>query len=188
MRRYIGYASLILGVVIATLAVVRLGVAWTNPTQLPPLGSGGGMIPSGAVMAFNLANCPTGWSAFTATNGRTVVGIDGSQTEFNALGKTGGEKTHALTVAEMPSHSHGGSVGSGGTHNHSIYGGAAPGLGGGGYRVFEGVSWYDADAGWFHAPTPLNDGAHTHSITAEGGGQAHNVLQPYVTLLYCTKN
>lgn len=38
--------------------------------------------------------------------GRVVVGVDAAQTEFDALGETGGAKTHTLTVAEMPSHTH----------------------------------------------------------------------------------
>ena len=38
--------------------------------------------------------------------GRVPVGIDISDTNFNVSEKTGGEKTHALTIAEMPSHTH----------------------------------------------------------------------------------
>jgi microcystin-dependent protein len=39
------------------------------------------------------------WTAFAA--GRVLVGIDGTQTEFDVLGETGGAKTHTLTGAEM---------------------------------------------------------------------------------------
>lgn len=38
--------------------------------------------------------------------GRTIVGLDAEDTDFNAIGKTLGEKTHTLTVAEMPEHTH----------------------------------------------------------------------------------
>ena len=38
--------------------------------------------------------------------GRVITGLDSSQTEFDTLGETGGEKTHTLTVNEMPSHTH----------------------------------------------------------------------------------
>lgn len=38
--------------------------------------------------------------------GRTIVGLDAEDTDFNAIGKTIGEKTHTLTVEEMPKHSH----------------------------------------------------------------------------------
>lgn len=44
------------------------------------------------------------WSAFAA--GRTLVGIDAGQTEFDTVEETGGEKTHVLTEAEMPAHTH----------------------------------------------------------------------------------
>lgn len=38
--------------------------------------------------------------------GKTPVGIDESDTDFNTIGKTGGEKKHTLTIDEMPKHSH----------------------------------------------------------------------------------
>ena len=38
--------------------------------------------------------------------GRISVGLDSSQTEFNTIGKRDGEKTHQLTIEEMPSHDH----------------------------------------------------------------------------------
>jgi len=44
------------------------------------------------------------WTAFGA--GRTLVGLDSGQTEFDSVEETGGAKTHTLTVNEMPSHSH----------------------------------------------------------------------------------
>ncbi|QXO13179.1 minor tail protein [Arthrobacter phage DevitoJr] len=39
--------------------------------------------------------------------GRVPVGLDSTQTEFEILGRLGGEKKHLLTVAEIPSHTHG---------------------------------------------------------------------------------
>lgn len=44
------------------------------------------------------------WTAFGA--GRTVVGIDAGQTEFDTVEETGGAKTHTLTTTEIPSHTH----------------------------------------------------------------------------------
>ena len=37
---------------------------------------------------------------------RVPVGRDASDSDFAALGQTGGEKTHQLTVDEMPAHTH----------------------------------------------------------------------------------
>ena len=42
------------------------------------------------------------WIAWGA--GRVPVGVDTSQTEFNTVEKTGGEKTHKLIIDEMPRH------------------------------------------------------------------------------------
>lgn len=58
--------------------------------------------------------------------GKVSVGVDVDQTEFSTVEKTGGEKSHILTSAEMPSHSHnfvGDTVASGtqsANHTHSI--------------------------------------------------------------------
>lgn len=38
--------------------------------------------------------------------GRTVVGMKSDDTDFNTLGKKGGEKTVTLTVEQIPSHTH----------------------------------------------------------------------------------
>jgi microcystin-dependent protein len=44
------------------------------------------------------------WEAFAT--GRTIVGIDGAQSEFDTVEETGGAKTHTLLENEMPSHTH----------------------------------------------------------------------------------
>jgi microcystin-dependent protein len=46
--------------------------------------------------------------------GRVAVGSDSSQTEFDALGETGGAKTVTLVEANLPSHAH--TI----THNHTV--------------------------------------------------------------------
>lgn len=33
-------------------------------------------VPSGAIMAFSLATCPTGWTEYTAARGRFLRGLD----------------------------------------------------------------------------------------------------------------
>ncbi len=53
----------------------------------------GNQVPEGAVMAFNLNACPSGWVEFTPAGGRFLVGVSA---EF-ALGITGGLETVTLT-------------------------------------------------------------------------------------------
>lgn len=59
------------------------------------------------------------WSSFGA--GRVLVGYNGSDTDFNSSEKTGGSKTHTLSAAEMPGHTHtlSGTTNSD-THTHSF--------------------------------------------------------------------
>ena len=44
------------------------------------------------------------WIAFAT--GKTLVGIDSADTDFDTVEETGGSKTHTLTVDEIPSHTH----------------------------------------------------------------------------------
>ena len=93
------------------------------------------------------------WAAWGG--GRTPVGVNTADTSFNTVEKTGGEKTHTLTVEEIPSHS------------HLIYDIAVYGL---------------AITGLNFASIPNGDWKGTAKNTeATGGGQAHNNLQPYIT-------
>lgn len=93
-------------------------------------------------------------------NGRVPVGVDTSQTEFNAVEKTGGEKQHILTVEEIPEHTHEKDV-SGTLVNNAI-----TGLQTGGDFWNVGIS---------------NSGDHSFNIRNTGGGDPHNNLQPYIT-------
>ena len=80
--------------------------------------SGHGTAPVGCIILWNGAanNIPEGWALCNGQtvdgqktpdlSGRFVVGYDAKDGDYNAVGKTGGEKTHRLTVAEMPSHNH----------------------------------------------------------------------------------
>ncbi|HAZ43925.1 MAG TPA: hypothetical protein DDW76_15920 [Cyanobacteria bacterium UBA11369] len=104
--------------------------------------------------------------------GRVPVGFS-NEGEFNSLGKTGGNKTHTLTVNEMPSHNHG--VNDPG-HNHQIN----PGDSGGQGRC-DDASGGGRSATWTER---ANTGI---SIQYTGGGQAHNNLQPYITVNYIIK-
>lgn len=97
--------------------------------------------------------------------GKIGVGYDSTNTNFNALGKTGGEETHTLTISEMPSHTH---------------------LAGGDHAL-----WVQ-DSGYGSINSNSTTGANRANISgrttsATGGSQAHNILQPYIVQNYIIK-
>ena len=65
------------------------------------------MLPVGVTIMFadNLDHSNHAGKTWVRTSvGRTPVGIDTTQTEFDTIGETGGAKTHTLTIAQMPQH------------------------------------------------------------------------------------
>ena len=90
--------------------------------------------------------------------GKTLVGVDESDTDFNASSKTGGEKTHTLTINEMPSHSHS-------TVFISSFSGGTP----------------NARSGYGYDEVALNKSSFGNNIENTGGNQPHNNMQPYYT-------
>ena len=128
------------------------------------------MIPSGAVVAFDLNKCPPGWSRYAVGEGRFIIGAGnnkGKNKDFHqvvlpdrGLGNTGGELKHTLTIDEMPSHDHpvtktGSAQGGPNTNNaHPL------------------ASSLDK---------PLDLSYRT------GGGKGHDIIPPYIALRYCKK-
>ena len=87
--------------------------------------------------------------------GKVPVGYDPTDTDFNPVGHTDGEKTHTLTIEEMPSHNH--------SRNYYSSDWCANGTKSG---------YHGSDTG-------------TKKVTGStGGGQAHNNLQPYAVIKY----
>jgi hypothetical protein len=95
-------------------------------------------------------------------SGRVLV-AKSADTEFDTIGKTGGAKTHTLTIAQMPSHSHiidiGGTAMTRATSNVST---------GGDF--------------WPMGLAPSGGGTHNLSNRTEGSGGSHNNLQPYIVV------
>lgn len=109
------------------------------------------------------------WTAFGA--GRALVGLDAGQTEFDTVEETGGAKTHTLTAAEMPVHTHIQDA-----HNHVVTSQTATT---GGATSYEhgtlDTSSAEAEATEVTAnTTAVNQNA--------GSGSAHNNLQPYIVV------
>ena len=79
--------------------------------------------PVGAIyMSTTSANPSTFWTGTTwqaFATGKTIVGIDTSDTDFNSVNKVGGSKEVVLTIPNLPIHNH--TVGDN-THTHSMNG------------------------------------------------------------------
>lgn len=91
--------------------------------------------------------------------GQVPVGVDTSDSDFNTVEKTGGEKEHTLTVDETPS------------HKHDIYGGTT---------TTTNTLTTPNSNGWIPllgGMTYKNDG----TMTTVGNDEPHNNLQPYIT-------
>lgn len=181
--------------------------------------------PVGSIMIWAGSSAPTGWllcdgTAYsTATyaalyavigttygsgtgtfyvpnlKGRIPVGLDATQTQFDSRGETGGEKTHTITTAEMPAHTHSvdppsTATSSDGAHTHSYtdYYNSSENSDDANDRVV------GSDATTYANRTTGSSGAHTHTLDissftsgSTGSGTAMNVLQPYIVLYYIIK-
>lgn len=116
---------------------------------------------------FDLIGVTHGWDEnrnplLPDMRGRVVVGkkaaTSANDTEFNALGKTGGEKEHTLTIDEMPS------------HNHEVY------------LDDQGTGGKWGPLGTVQQTTEVF--TTTNNV---GNGQAHNNLQPYIVTNFIIK-
>lgn len=124
--------------------------------NLPPIGS---------VLAFVDDTDPNDlfygqvWERFA--QGKVLVGVDTADSNFNTVGKTGGESTHKLTIAEMPSHSH--SASNVDSHFEKIFA--------------KGSAYYALAFRSGYSDPNI-------SVGSRGGDGAHNNLQPYETVFY----
>lgn len=149
---------------------------------------------AGVVVA-GLFTAGDGTTTFTVPNfaGRVPVGAGTLGADSYALGALVGASTVTLTAAQMPSHTHTGSTG---TYSHDHGDTDATGGHGGhhvggvtqaGYAPTNNATWYRAtDFGGNpgnHAHNIPTD-SHTHSVTvtATGGGTAHENRQPSIAI------
>ena len=128
------------------------------------------------------------WDAFG--QGRMLVGVNTSDTDFNASGKTGGTKVENNVLL---AHTHGatltGATQSNGAHTHKMYLTYEQDTGSGSNRN----RVIPAPNGSYTttAYTTESAGAHTHSVTLQGTtdstgtgttGSTHNNMSPYITV------
>lgn len=121
------------------------------------------------------------WEALPA--GRVLLAQGTSTWGVNySAGGTGGEDKHTLTVSESAPHNHTGSATtSGSNHTHALTMQASHGESGNGGvpRFSDGDIWSP-----YKTQNLSAAGEHSHTITINnsGGGQAHNNMQPYLSV------
>ena len=133
--------------------------------------SGYGVTPVGGIIMWSGSpnQVPDGWALCNGQtanghvtpnlSGKFIVGYSSSDSDYNPVGKTGGEKKHTLTVAEMPSH----------THDMK-------------FKSYDlAAAWKDQRSFYSVNQGEENQGKTTQST---GGGQAHENRPPYYALCF----
>ena len=166
----------------------------TNPTGLYAKDDGTFGTPPGGSEAFPVGSL---YLSFLSTNpatslgygtwvaaavGRFLVGIDAGQTEFDTVRETGGAKTHVLTAAEMPAHTHTQDAHNHTQNAHSHVIRSQTATTGSATSYEHGAldtSSAEAEATETTDPTTATCVGATATNQNTGGGAAHNNLPPY---------
>lgn len=90
--------------------------------------------------------------------GQMPIGLDTTDSDFNEIGKTGGEKEHTLTINEMPVHDHRLFIGYSGSNSVFVPEGST-----------KNSTWNTVSG---------------TSTTETGGDQAHNNMPPYIVMAF----
>jgi microcystin-dependent protein len=169
--------------------IVKIGVTGTPPPAL--LYCDGSAI-SRTAYPLLFAKIGTTWGVGDGSTtfnlpdgrGRTFIGAGtGSGLSARTTGQASiGEETHTLSNTEMPYHDHGGNTGyMSNDHTHSAYYFQANGNNGGADGGGPGTFGLGQNAGTSTGGTSAN---HYHAVSYDGGGTAHNNMQPSIVAQY----
>ena len=141
------------------------------------------------------------WEAIR--DGRALLAAD----DAHPAGSTGGEETHTLTAAEMPSHTHTGGTAYEGGHTHDrgsmnfvghfegyemgrsdgftssgafYLGGSSSYVGASSNHRSAPIVQFDASRGWSGETSSTGSHSHTMTLNNTGGSGKHNNMQPFV--------
>lgn len=161
----------------------------------------GPLVPLGGIIMWsgNVTDIPAGWKLCDGSNntpdlsGKFIVGYSESDTDYNVIGNTAGEKEVTLTVNQMPSHKHevdtmtGQTLPAGG-HSHTT---ASYGLTRENARTDSKGKQFGRSIVKSGQETTNTAGSHIHQIQITGGelqntggGQAHENRPPYFVLAF----
>lgn len=140
-------------------------VSVPSKTWVPPVGI---IITTGSPTSPAALYDGTSWARITD---RFLIGAG----ESYSLGSTGGSTAHTLTVAEMPAHSHGGSITGAGNHTHTLT--AYTDASSGSY-----LNYQDRVAFGMSNRTTSAAGAHSHAVSvgSSGGNKSFSILNQYI--------
>ncbi|MEM8506251.1 MAG: hypothetical protein AAF717_00415 [Bacteroidota bacterium] len=148
-------------------------------------------VPVGTIVmwAGAINDLPEGWFLCDGTNetpnlsGKFIVGYDFLDSDYDEIGKQGGQEEVTLTVGQMPQHSHNGTAAASGNHSHGIQ-----------FRVDnigsgDGINLNQDNANSDEGLQTFNTqsaGLHSHTVTTNnvGDNEAHENRPPYYTLAY----
>ena len=157
-------------------------ITWNQTGPQGPVGARGAdaIAPGGAVMFFDAAACPAGWTAFDAARGRTLVGLNNGGTR----GGTAGTPLGDLEDRAVGQHVHG--ITDPG-HGHDVVGA------GGSIRVPSTIislagrstlTTIDPSTGPFDTGIVPN----ATGVSVDPSGSVPGTNAPYVQLLACRKD
>lgn len=158
---------------------IRISSSFANfvaATFITPSTAGSGTITAWAIPFGNPGNT----TAFYVPNrgGRMAVGASAIDNDFT-LGQTGGAKTVAISVAQMPSHNHGGAT----VANDVGAGNSATEAAGSTGTIYVRRA---TSSGAETSPAIFGSN-HAHTINAQGGGAAHENMSPYTVANFIIK-
>ncbi len=153
------------------------------------------ILPLGTILMWHgeKGDVPKGWSICDGKDDKTPNLVDKFiMGTSSAVGQIGGAKEVTLTTSQMPSHNHGGA-----TANRNILkeNGKLMHSQAKNYNTFErdgSGRGYDRGSKKTDGKTPpylssCIEYNHSHGISSEGGGQAHENRPPFYTLFYIMK-
>lgn len=183
-----------LGNTVSAQGTTISGIRSTLDSAVTTLGAiGAYIVPAGGIIMWSGASVPTGWKLCDGTNGTPDLSgrFAYGTTNLSSIGTTGGTTTAttgsagshshsgvtggtALTVDQIPAHSHGYHTGTGEQTRQSGYPGNAQNG-----PAYQNLTTDNAGGGAAHTH-PINaDGNHTHTVS---------VMPPYYALAFIMKS